>query len=155
MTQKREKISELIELWQGRELDAHYLGFFDCFNRQLYFEAHEVLEALWLEQRDGADGAFYKALIQLAGAFVHLQKRRPGPAGRLLDLAEANLKTYPDIHRHLDVRAVRNLIGVWRQRIGSDPTELPQKTDDLNPRLSLERSSGVECRDGGIEFRSV
>src|SRR3974390_3540837 len=98
LTHKLDKISALTERWRGRELDAHYLGFFDCFNRRLYFEAHEVLEVLWLKRRDGAEGAFYKALIQLAGAFVHLEKSRPGPAGRLLDLAEANLRSYPSFY---------------------------------------------------------
>ena len=34
----------------NRDYDRRYLGYFDCFNRQHYFEAHEVLEALWLPQ---------------------------------------------------------------------------------------------------------
>jgi hypothetical protein len=74
-------IAARIESFCGQELDAHYLGYFDCFNRQLFYEAHEVLEDLWLKDKYGPNGAFYKGLIQLAGAFVHLQKivRRPLP----------------------------------------------------------------------------
>ena len=59
---------------QGQVLDAHYLGYFACFNRGWFYEAHDVLEELWLANRTGPNYAFYKGLIQLAGAFVHLQK---------------------------------------------------------------------------------
>ena len=58
----------------GRKLDPHYLGYFDCFNRRQFYEAHEVLENLWLNDKHGPNGPFYKGLIQLAGAFVHLQR---------------------------------------------------------------------------------
>src|ERR1041385_3444222 len=68
MSKKSAAIAALIEGLRGRELDAHYLGYFECFNRQLYFEAHDVLEELWLTDRNGPNGAFYKGLIQLAGA---------------------------------------------------------------------------------------
>jgi len=101
----------------GRDLDPHYLGFFECFNRQLYYEAHEVLELLWLPQRRGPDGAFYKGLIQLAGAFVHLQKGRRQPAAALLRLAQANLQPYPAFHHHLELVTVMAVIRHWRGRL--------------------------------------
>ena len=100
----------MLARFQGRELDAHYLGYFECFNRQLFYEAHEVLEPLWLEQRRGPEEAFYKGLIQLAGAFVHLQKNRLPPAAALFRLAAGNLGSYPGTHHRLDVVAVRWLI---------------------------------------------
>src|SRR5262245_52833141 len=71
MSSKSNRIEELIQRFQGGPIDAYFLGYIECFNRQLYFEAHEVLEQLWLPQRSGPDGDFYKGLIQLAGAFVH------------------------------------------------------------------------------------
>ena len=83
MSHKHAKITAIVDEFQGQDLDAHYLGYFACFNRQLFFEAHEVLEQIWLPQRHGPNGAFYKGLIQLAGAFVHLQKNRSGPAAAL------------------------------------------------------------------------
>src|ERR1035441_10730308 len=87
----------------AQNYDPGYLSYFECFNRQRFFEAHEVLEALWLPQRQGPNGLFYKGLIQLAGAFVHWQKNRPGPAEALLGLARANLRKYPAIHQGLNV----------------------------------------------------
>ena len=84
----------MIEQFRGQSLDAHYLGYFECFNQGLFFESHDVLEELWLAQGRGPNYAFYKGLIQLAGAFVHLQKNRLRPAAALFRLAQTNLTPY-------------------------------------------------------------
>jgi predicted metal-dependent hydrolase len=94
-------------------LDPRYLAFFDCFNRQLFFEAHEVLEALWLETRHSADGDFFRGLIQLAAAFVHWQDQKPGPARMLLGKARAYLANYPKVHHRLDIATVLRLVDKW------------------------------------------
>lgn len=98
--------------FQGHPLDARYLAFFKLFNDQLFFEAHEVLEDLWLERKD-ENYAFYKGLIQLAGAFVHLQKDRLKPAAALLRLATANLRDYPLLHQQLDTVDTLLIINGW------------------------------------------
>ena len=117
MSKKSGKIAERIAAFQGGELSAYYLGYFDCFNRQLFYEAHDVLEELWLADRHGPDGDFYKGLIQLAGAFVHIQKNRRGPATALFRLARANLEKYPPRHRQLDVLAALALMADWTTRL--------------------------------------
>jgi len=94
-------------------LDPHYLGYFDCFNRGLFYEAHDVLEQLWLKDRQGPNGAFYKGLIQLAGAFVHLRKERLRPAAALFKLAQANLAQYPAAHEQLAMPPLLALIQHW------------------------------------------
>ena len=95
--------------------DPCYLGYFECFNTQRYYEAHDVLEHLWLKDgRDAPDYAFYKGLIQLAGAFVHLKLqhahplhpkhgKRLAPARRLFLLAQTNLTSYAPHHGGLDL----------------------------------------------------
>lgn len=104
--------------------DPCYAGWFRCFNAGDYYEAHDVLEQLWL-RTEGADYAFYKGLIQLAGAFVHLKKqharpwhpkdgRRLSPASRLFALALGNLSRYAPRYRGLDVAAVCAFAGDWR-----------------------------------------
>lgn len=115
MSQKSEKIAAAIQQFQGQNLDAHYLGYFEFFNRQLFYEAHDVLEELWLPDRNGSNGAFYKGLIQLAGAFVHLQKGRLRPAAALFKLARANLEKYPPSHQELNLGTVLALIERWLQ----------------------------------------
>jgi len=137
VSHKSGKIAALIEAHRGGEWDAHYLGYFDCFNRQLYFEAHEVLEELWLAQRNGGNYAFYKGLIQLAGAFVHLQKNRLRPAGALFRLADANLRKYPAIHEQLNCEQVLGLIQDWLDRLEAGRFESNPLSVVTQPRLIL------------------
>jgi predicted metal-dependent hydrolase len=123
VSRKSHKIAALILSHQGGEWDAHYLGYFQCFNQQLFFEAHEVLEELWLAQRGQPNDLFYKGLIQLAGAFVHIQKKRPGPALALFHLARANLARYPATHQGLRQGEVLGLIGRWIAGLESPSTQ--------------------------------
>jgi predicted metal-dependent hydrolase len=113
MSTKKEKIAGRVRQWHGRGVDPHFLGYFYCFNRGLYYEAHDVLEQLGLKDRHGANGAFYKGLIQLAGAFVHLQKNRLRPAAALFKLAATNLQKYPDQHEQIDLRELKALTARW------------------------------------------
>ena len=138
MSKKSAKISRLLDQFQGQPVDAHYLGYFACFNRQLYFEAHEVLETLWLPQRHGSNGAFYKGLIQLAGAFVHLKKDRLRPAHALFKLADANLEKYPAQHERLRLDNIRALIHQWMQRLEKGNFEANPLSPGHEPQLSLE-----------------
>jgi len=117
MSHKSPRIAALVAAHQGRDLDARYLGFFECFNQQLFYEAHEVLEDLWLVDRHGPDGSFHKGLIQLAGAFVHLQKNRLRPAAALFKLARTNLGQYPTPHARLDLAEALRLIAGWLRQI--------------------------------------
>jgi predicted metal-dependent hydrolase len=122
----------------SNDYDAGYLGYFECFNAERYFEAHEVLEALWLPQRQEANGLFYKGLIQLAGAFVHWQKRRRGPAMALFNLARANLQKYPSHHERLNVSSVLALIDQWlRVLVAAAPAACPPLPRPT-PTLHLE-----------------
>ncbi len=120
------------------QLDPHYAGYFDCFNRGLFFEAHEVLEELWLQDKYGLNGAFYKGLIQLAGAFVHLQKDRLRPAAALFKLALANLEKYPREHEHLNLTAVCQLIQKWIGSLESAHFEKNPLSSGNAPKLALE-----------------
>jgi predicted metal-dependent hydrolase len=90
-----------------------YRAFFACFNAGRFLESHEVLEADWLPRRRGPDGDFYKGLIQLGAAFVHLERGRPGPAATLLCLARSHLAKYPERHHGFDRLAAERLIARW------------------------------------------
>ena len=137
MSKKSPHIAERIDAFRGQDLDAHYLGYFDCFNRQLFYEAHDVLEELWLADRHGPNGAFYKGLIQLAGAFVHLQKKRLRPAVALFRLAQTNLEKYPAVHERLNVGAVIILMDNWRTELEVCEYTVNPLRDDNVPRLEL------------------
>ncbi len=117
MSSRDQRIETVVEAFRGQELDPHYLAFFQCFNQEQFFEAHEVLETLWLKERGRPKAAFYKGLIQLAGAFVHLQKNRTKPAAALFRLAEQNLGSYPPFYDGLKVDQVRQLSAECRRRL--------------------------------------
>ncbi|SRR5579885_1531455 len=113
VSRKQTRVAALAGQFSGETLQPYYAGYFILFNRQEFYKAHDVLEQLWLPDKHGVNGNFYKGLIQLAGAFVHLQKNRLRPAAALFKLARANLEKYPPVHEHLDVRGTRRLIGRW------------------------------------------
>lgn len=121
MTHKSPRVRELVEGCHHPVWDVRYVGYYACFHRQLYYEAHDVLEDLWLEEgRTGTHYAAYKGLIQLAGAFVHMKLHfeapehrvhggRLHPAERLLRLAISNLGGYSCPFQGLDVSATIDL----------------------------------------------
>lgn len=126
--------------------DPRYGRFFDLFNRGRFFEAHEALEPLWLATRGDLAG-FYKGLIQVAGAFVHLAKSRPSPARRLLLLARANLAPHAPEREGLDVAALLARLAAWEARLAAGaPTAEPlagARAAPIAPRLSGRRGAGA------------
>ena len=131
-----------------------YQGYFRCFNEGRYYEAHDVLEHLWLGA-GATDGnfIFYKGLIQIAGAFVHLRKqflrpdhpkdgRRLRPATRLFTLGMNNLAPFRPRHLALDVDAFCELCEMHvAEIIGSDFTRnpwLPERAPQIH--LEIERT---------------
>jgi predicted metal-dependent hydrolase len=124
-----------------------YVAFFRCWNELRYYEAHDVLEQLWLNTKS-SDADFFKGLIQAAGAFVHLQKRfqhpshakhskRLSPAARLFRLAEKNLANFAPVHHRLDVAALCQLLIQYTDEIvASDYTTNPWAPETA-PKLQL------------------
>ena len=152
---KHERISRFVDALEADPalaLHPCYQGYFRCFNEGRYYEAHDVLEHLWLGARD-EHWAFYKGLIQIAGAFVHLQKqflrpehpkdgRRLRPACRLFALGLANLSPYRPRHLALDLQGLETLCAQYVAGIvGSDFTVNPWSPETA-PRLTLLSPAG-------------
>src|ERR1700741_189223 len=133
---KRERISQWLAEATGENVNPaeadvgkhpYYRAYFRCWNEQRYYEAHDVLEQIWLN-KNSADDDFFKGLIQAAGAFVHLQKRfehpshakhgkRLSPAVRLFRLAESNLSRFGPRYHRLDVTALCQLLQSYADQI--------------------------------------
>jgi predicted metal-dependent hydrolase len=137
VSHKSAKIAALIESCRGKSLDAHYLGYFECFNRQLFYEAHDVLEELWLTERKGPEDGFYKGLIQFAGAFVHLQKNRLRPAAALFKLSSSYLGRYPARHQHLDIHLILSLSSQWLAWLEAGAYARNPLEDQPAPQIAL------------------
>ncbi|HEY2625966.1 MAG TPA: DUF309 domain-containing protein [Candidatus Udaeobacter sp.] len=156
---KGERISRLVAELGTDEFDLTqsdiakhpcYRAFFRCWNEQRYYEAHDVLEQLWLKT-DSADADFFKGLIQAAGAFVHLQKnfeqpthakhgRRLAPAVRLFQLAEKNLSRFAPRHHGLDVAAFCQLLRAYGKQIVQLGYKANPWLPETAPRLGLSPS---------------
>jgi predicted metal-dependent hydrolase len=139
VSKKHDRITELAAQFAGDGVDPRYAGYFALFNRQKFYEAHDVLENLWLPGRHGANGNFYKGLIQLAGAFVHLQKNRLRPSAALFKLARTNLEKYPRRHERLDLTAVQALIADWLQRLEQSEFTINPLTAVTVPQLEFQK----------------
>ena len=138
---------ESLDTGSHPDRDPHYVGYFLCFNDQRYYEAHDVLEQLWLKSH-GIHYQFFKGLIQLAGAFVHLKKqylrpehakdgRRLRPACRLFRIAQSNLEPFEPKFLGLDVaEATRlcaaNITAIEESEFRKNPWN-PEKA----PRLTM------------------
>ncbi len=152
---KGERITRFVEeLAGGAHSDGSevsqspfYRGYFQCWNAQQYYEAHDVLEHLWL-RTTSADANFFKGLIQGAGAFVHLQKqfqhpthakhgRRLAPARRLLRLAARNLAPFEPVRHAFDVAAFQILLARYAQTLSDSELRINPWSPDDAPTLSL------------------
>jgi predicted metal-dependent hydrolase len=153
---KGQRISRLVEELSdapaeaaGDEIAQHacYLGFFRCWNEQRYYEAHDVLEHLWLRTKS-EDANYFKGLIQAAGGFVHLQKqyarpthpkdgRRMYPAVRLFRLAEKNLLPYAPRRHRLDVAELLALLRAETSAIIEGHYRANPWSPEAAPRLRL------------------
>jgi predicted metal-dependent hydrolase len=152
---KGERISHFVHALEGEAVDASgevashpfYRAYFRCWNDQRYYEAHDVLEQLWLNT-DSSDDNFFKGLIQAAGAFVHLQKnfehpshakhsRRLRPAVRLFALAEKNLARYGPRHHALDLTKFVEMLRTEREKVERSDFKLNPWSPDDAPKLNL------------------
>jgi predicted metal-dependent hydrolase len=124
-----------------------YRAFFRCWNEQCYYEAHDVLEQLWLKTKS-RDADFFRGLIQAAGAFFHLQKRfehpshvkhsrRLPPAVRLFQLAERNLSKFGPQYYGLDVAALCELLRAYAKEIVASDYKTNPWSPDTAPKLKV------------------
>jgi predicted metal-dependent hydrolase len=80
-----------------------YLSGIERFNRQAYFESHEVWEDLW-RVAEGTTKQFYKGLIQAAVALHHLRRGNLHGARKLLAGAQKYLSPFRPSYMGLDVQ---------------------------------------------------
>ncbi len=67
------------------------------FNNGLYFECHETLEEIWLEDH-GPDREFYQGIIQVAAGYFKWEQGVLIGAIKLWRSGLAKLSPYPPVH---------------------------------------------------------
>jgi uncharacterized protein len=76
--------------------DKRLTEFIRLFNDQHFFEAHEVLEELWLEC-SGEQRRFYQGLIQCAVALAHAQRLNQRGAKQVGARALSKLRNFGEL----------------------------------------------------------
>ena len=101
----------------------------DEFNEQLFFECHETLEEIWLEEQ-GEDRKFYQGLIQVAAGYFKLQQRVPAGALKLWRTGIEKLEPYAPVFLGVDVET---LIGAVRRHLTDLERAPDTSADELVP----------------------
>lgn len=76
----------------------------DEFNQQLFFECHETLEEIWLEEH-GEDRKFYQGIIQIAAGYFKLQQGVPAGAIKLWRMGLEKIEPYSPVYLGLDLES--------------------------------------------------
>jgi predicted metal-dependent hydrolase len=86
----------------------------DEFNQGLFFECHETLEEIWLEDHS-EDRKFYQGIIQVAAGYFKLQQGVPIGAVKLWRTGLEKLEAYGPVHLGVSlgpfVQAVKENLG--------------------------------------------
>ncbi|MBI3896320.1 MAG: DUF309 domain-containing protein [Acidobacteria bacterium] len=103
------------------------------FNRQQFFDCHEVLEEVWL-QVSGDEKKFLQGLIQVAVAFHHLRHGNLRGARRLLAAGVDKLSGFGREEDSVDVAAILASLEPLQQQLnaGEVPPDWP------SPRILLK-----------------
>ena len=109
------------------EYDPRFLTAIDEFDRGLFYEAHETLEQLWLEDH-GPEREFYQGIIQVAAGYFKWEQEVPQGAVKLFRSAIRKLEPYRPVCLGVqvtaflsDVQADLAAIEAWSDRGGGAP----------------------------------
>ena len=120
------------------EYDPRYLAGIDHFNREEYFEAHEVWEDLW-NDCDSSDRRFHQSLIQAAVALYHWTRGNAVGARRLFLSGRRYMEPYRPWYHGLDVEAFWCAV---EARLADALTDSPSDRRDAPvPQILLQRAS--------------
>lgn len=88
------------------------------FNGEYFFEAHEVLEDVWRQER-GESRLFLQGLIQVCAAYHHFQNGNLVGAITLLERGSEKMRAYPPRYLGIDASVLLGRIDADRVRIAA------------------------------------
>jgi uncharacterized protein len=89
--------------------DPRFQKGIDEFNQGLFFECHETLEEIWLEEH-GEDRKFYQGIIQIAAGYFKLQQGVPAGAIKLWHNGLEKLEAYRPVYLGINVESFINAV---------------------------------------------
>jgi predicted metal-dependent hydrolase len=109
--------------------DPRFLKGIDEFNQQLFFECHETLEEIWLEEH-GEDRKFYQGIIQIAAGYYKLEQGVPVGAIKLWRTGIEKVVPFGPVYLGVNVET---LVGAVRANLAQLEAGQPNTTDTLVP----------------------
>ncbi|MCH5583538.1 DUF309 domain-containing protein [Shimazuella sp. AN120528] len=100
-----------------------YIQFFQHYHQGEYWEAHEVLEELWQQDRTND---FYHGLIQIAAIMHQLKRGKVRGARKLSETATRYLTPYQPEHEGVSVASILLWLQLCLQRLPEGITILEQ-----------------------------
>jgi predicted metal-dependent hydrolase len=97
-------------------MDDLFLRGIEEFNRQYFFEAHDLWEELWMETT-GSDRLFYQGLIQTAVGFYHLTNGNFKGSYSQFGKALAKLEQYLPSYHGIDTESLVGSLKVCREQV--------------------------------------
>ena len=86
------------------EKSERYLYAIDLFNKQYYWEVHEVLEKLWIETgKHTQEGIFLKGIIQLSVALLKKIQNNSNGVLRLTEKAIPKINSQSGVYLGIDI----------------------------------------------------
>jgi predicted metal-dependent hydrolase len=113
--------------------DPRFLKGIEEFNNQLFFECHETLEELWLEER-GEDRKFYQGMIQVAAGYYKLQQGVPIGAIKLWRMGLEKLQLYRPVFYGVNVDSLIEAVQLHLTDLERDQQ---RSVESLNPPTIL------------------
>lgn len=105
------------------------------FNQRLFFECHETLEEIWLEEH-GEDRAFYQGIIQIAAGYFKWEQGVLIGAIKLWRSGLEKLDAYPPVHLGVELDPF-----IQKVKANLKEIELAYERKGDAPALSVPRLS--------------
>jgi predicted metal-dependent hydrolase len=118
-------------------LDPRLAKGIDEFNERLFFECHETLEEIWLEEH-GEDRLFYQGLIQVAAGYLKWEQGVLIGAIKLWQRGLEKLDGYPAIHLGVDLASMIRATKDNLRLVEAAYEQNAQAPDIAVPRISLD-----------------
>jgi uncharacterized protein len=119
--------------------DPRYLAGVLLFNRQDFFEAHEVWEDLWTESH-GDERRFYQGLIQAAVGLCHYANGNLRGAVKLFGTSQGYMEGLPSPFQGMDLTAFsRDMSACFGPLLAHGEGEpAPELTNEMLPTISID-----------------
>lgn len=110
-------------------MDPRFIKGIEEFNQQLFFECHETLEEIWLEEH-GEDKKFYQGIIQIAAGYYKLQQGVPVGAVKLWRMGLEKIEPFGQVYLGVDIGM---LCGAVRAHLADLEADHEQPADAIVP----------------------